>query len=555
MKKIIAMLMALVMVLALCACGQQAAPAASAPAAAPAAEAPAAEAPAAEAPAAEAPAAEANSKYGGTLIVSQIGQQYEDNYYPPQAANADILQNIRPCLEPLFEVASDGTIIPFLVESYEVQESGKVYIFNIRQGVTFHDGTAFNAEAVKWNIEQTQAAGIHTVYASVESMEVVDEYTLKINLSNADLFFLTTLSCSQASYMVSPSAVQANGEEWAITHPVGTGPFVMESWEYGVETVFTRNENYWGVDEEGNQLPYLDGINFKFVPEEVSVTTSFENGEIDMLRHLSTVALAELEPDFNTTVYAYPSGAFYLWFPTNIDGSAFQDLKVRQAVSYALDMPTIISSLYGSEFFAVNQLSYPGSILWDDTIEGYEYNPEKAKELLAEAGYPNGLKTSIIIENNEQNSALCETMKSYLADVGIDMEIDLADSARYAQTVIFSSWGDQLAIVPFNYSPDEICSMLRMLDPETSLFAHTVRYPDNYKALIKQIATAASLEEAQDLYLQIDKVLIDETCLCVPVYCSNYAIACQDYVHGTGSGSDGETQIRFWSPELVWLDK
>ena len=156
-----------------------------------------------------------------------------------------------------------------------------------------------------------------------------------------------------------------------------------------------------------------------------------------------------------------------------------------------------IGALYGSEFTDINQLSYHGSSLWDDSIQGYEYNPEKAKELLKEAGYENGLKTSIIIENNEQNSVLCETLKSYLADVGIDMDIDLADSARYAQTVIFSSWGDQLAIVPFNYSPDEICSMLRMLHPDTSLFAHTVRYPDEYRDMVIKMQTSASLDEAK----------------------------------------------------------
>ena len=564
LKRTAALLLVLALALSLAACGgsktetpKTDAPATDAPKTdAPKTDAPKTDAPKTDAPKTDTPAQPAKSeKYGGTLIVSQIGQQYEDNYYPPKAANADILQNIRPCLEPLFEMASDGTLIPFLVESYETQENGSVYVFHIRQGVKFHDGTDLNAEAVKWNLEHTKEAGIHSVCNNVESIEVTDPYTIKLTMGNPDLFFINSLASSQVGMMVSPTAVEKNGEDWAVTHPVGTGPFKMDSWEYGVETVFSRFDDYWGVDADGNKLPYLDGVTFRFVPEEVSVTTSFENKEIDMLRHLSTVAVAELEKDFNVTVYDYPASAFYLWFPTNVDGSPFQDLRVRQAVSYALDMPAIIGALYGSEFTDINQLSYHGSSLWDDSIQGYEYNPEKAKELLKEAGYENGLKTSIIIENNEQNSVLCETLKSYLADVGIDMDIDLADSARYAQTVIFSSWGDQLAIVPFNYSPDEICSMLRMLHPDTSLFAHTVRYPDEYRDMVIKMQTSASLDEAKAIYKQIDKFVIDETCLCVPIYCNSYAIATQDYVHGTGTGLDGETQIRYWSPETVWMDK
>lgn len=547
LKNTLALLLALVMVISMTACGTKKAETPTEAPTTAATEGKKDETPATT----EAPA----SKYGGTLIVSQIGQQYEDNYYPPTGANSAILQNVRPCLEPLFEMASDGTLIPFLVEKYDVEDSGKTYIFHIRQGVKFHDGTDLNAEAVKWNFEQTKAEGIHSVCNGIESMEVVDTYTLKLNMATADLFFLSSLASSQVGMMVSPTAVEKNGKDWAVTHPVGTGPFVFESWDYGVETVYVRNDNYWGVDEEGNQLPYLDGITFKFVPEEVTVTTSFENGEIDMLRGLSSTVLSELEENYKVTVYDYPNLAFYMWFPTAVKDTIFQDVRIRQAVSYALDMPTIISSLYGSEYSDINQFSYHGSSLWDDSIEGYEYNPEKAKELLADAGYPNGFSTKVIIENNEQNSVLCETMKSYLADVGIELEIDLADSARYAQTVIFSSWGDQLAIVPFTYSPDEICSMLRMLHPDTSLLAHTIGYPAEYRDMIISMETSSSLDEAKGIYKKINKYLIDETCMAVPVFVSSYSVATQDYVHGTGTGLDGETQIRYWSPETVWMDK
>lgn len=488
-------------------------------------------------------------QYGGTLRLAFGVAQSDSDLYPPTTANQNVLRSARPCLEPLFEITSDGTVLPFLVEEYTASEDSSVYTFRLRQNVTFSDGTPFDAEAVKWNFEQTKAAGINDFCDSIQEMTVMDDHTLEIRLEEPDIFFIEMLAANKAGLMVSPTAVEENGAEWAKTHPVGTGPFVLESWDYGVQMVWKKNENYW---QEG--LPYLDGITYSFVNNNAVLRASYENGEYDMLCEISSALLASLNASGQrTTIYSYPNDAFNLWFPTAIEDSPFQDERVRKAVCYAVDMPAIIQALCGSEFISTNQLAYPGSGCWSDEVTGYAQDVEKARQLLAEAGYAEGFSTSIIAQNSEQNKLLCEAIQSSLKEIGIDLEVDLADEARYAENVILNSWGDGMALISYNFTPEEITSLVRMLNPDSCIFLHTVAFPQEYRTLFESLESAATMEEAQEIYKQIDALLIDDQALLLPVFIRQYATAQKENVHNTGAGLDGETQKRYWTPEQIWL--
>ena len=490
-------------------------------------------------------------QYGGTLRLALGVAQSDSDLYPPTTATQNVLRSARPSLEPLFEIASDGTVLPFLVADYTVSEDGTVYTFHLQQNVQFSDGTPFDAEAVKWNFEQTQAAGINDFCDRIQEMTVVDEHTLEIRLAEPDILFIEMLAANKAGLMVSPTAVEENGAEWAKTHPVGTGPFVLESWDYGVEMVWKKNENYW---QEG--LPYLDGITFSFVNNNAVLRASYENDEYDMLCEISSALLASLNASGQrTTIYNYPNDAFNLWFPTAIEGSPFQDVRVRQAVCYAVDLPSIIQALSGSEFVSTNQLAYPGSDCWSDAITGYPQDVEKARQLLAEAGYADGFSTSIIAQNSEQNKLLCEAIQSSLKEIGIDLEVDLADEARYAENVILNSWGDGLALISYNFTPEEISSLVRMLNPDSCIFLHTVAFPEEYRTLFESLVSSTTMEQARETYKQIDALLIDDQALLAPVFIRQYATAQKETVHNTGAGLDGEVQKRYWTPEQIWLSQ
>ena len=495
-------------------------------------------------------AADQEPQYGGTLIYSTSGQQYETDMYPPTAINTTIFVTARPALEPLFKLKSDGTVEPFLVKEYSVSEDGMAYTFSLQPHVMFSDGTPFNAEAVKWNIEQTQAEGLNTAYDKVASVEVVDDTTCILHMTEPDLFFINFLASVHASMMVSPTAVETNGKEWAQTHPVGTGPFVLEKWDHNVEMVYTRNENYW---QEG--LPYLDGITIHYIPDDVVLSAAFRNGEVDMLYGTSSQLIRELSDSYQITVMDFPNIAVNAWFSSKNEDSPLSDPLVRKAVCYAIDMPAIITSLYSAEYKPTNQLSYEGSLCWNDDIEGYEYNPEKAKELLKEAGYENGFETTYFVESNETYAVMAEAIQAYLAAVGIDMKIDLIDPARYFENVMLNSWGDGIAQISYTYTPDELCSIRRMLDPATSIFAHSIDYPQDYSTMLKEMVSSDTIDTAIERFKAIDDYLIDDLCLLMPLFVNNVAVTQQDYVHNIGTGVDGEDQIRSWAPEQAWLSK
>lgn len=488
---------------------------------------------------------------GGILRVVFGASQSESDLYPPTTANQILLWNARPCLEPLFEMDSAGNVLPYLIEDYLVSNDLKEYTLHVRKGITFSDGSPFDAEAIKWNFEQTQKEGINDFCNRMQEIDVVDPYTLRIRLDKADVLFIKMLATNKAALMVSPTAVKANGIEWAKTNPVGTGPFILQSWDYGVEMVFVKNENYW---QEG--LPYLDGITYHFINNNAVLRASYDNDEYDMVLNPSSSLLSALMKEGERcVVYDYPYNAFNLWFPSAVEGSPFSSELVRKAVCHAIDMPSIIDALFGDEFISVNQLSHPKNDNWNSDIQGYSYDVKKAKELLSEAGYPNGFNTSIIAQSSEQNKLLCEAIQSYLKEVGIMVSIDMADEARYVENVILNTWGDQMALIVYTFTPDEISSMVRMLNPETCLFLHTVNFSDAYHKAFDNILSSVTIEQAASCFREADKILIDDEALVLPVYICQYAVAQKGHVHGAGTGLDSEIQTRYWRPESIWIEK
>lgn len=492
---------------------------------------------------------ELQPREGGTLRVAFGTAQSENDMFPPTTPNQNLLWSARPCLEPLFEIEESGEVVPFLIEKYQVNEDSTEYIFFIRKNISFSDGTPFDAEAVKWNLEQTRKEGINDFCNQVKGMEVIDAHTLKITLEASNIFFIEVLATNRASLMVSPTAVEKNGVEWAKTNPVGTGPFLLKKWNYNVEMVFEKNDSYW---QDGK--PYLDGITYHFINNNAVLRASYGNNEYDMILNPSSTLLASLNADGQRTViYNYPYNAFNLWFSSALDGSPFQNGLVRKAVCHAIDMPTIVKGLYGGEYVAVNQLSNPGTDNWNPEIVGYSYDVEKAKSLLKEAGYSNGFSSSIIAQSTEQNKLLCEAIQSYLKKIGIQLEINMVDEAYFLENVMLNSWGDGMALIPYSFTPDEVSSLVRMLNPDTCLFLHTVDFSERYSAEFDNIISSGTIEEARKHFKEADAILIDGEAKVYPVYICLYAIAQKESVHGVGSGTEGEVRKRYWTPETIWI--
>lgn len=430
----------LILVVLLFAACTSAAPPTAAPAPAGATEESGAVAPA---PAtAESQAAPASGpREGGTVIV---GLQAEPTTLDaPQLSDYNTARAAMGMYDSLTRFKDESTEIePGLAESWEISDDGLVYTLHLRQGVKFHDGADFNAEAVKFNIER-QIVPDHPAAESgefpyaeftwgmLDKVEVVDDTTVKLTLKERFAPFLNHLAMHPAA-MVSPEAINQHGKDIS-NHPVGTGPFKFVSWTPGVEVVLEKNPDYW------RGAPHVDRVIYRPIIEDQSRLTELESGGVNFIVNIPPDDLARLKEDARFTTVEQP-GMHAWWVAFNQSRPPFNDSKVRQAVNYAVNKKAIVDNLLkGTGTLAINPLP---PVVWSytDQIQTYDYNPEKAKQLLTEAGYPDGFTCNFWVPESgsgmQQPVAMGTAIQADLKAVGIDCQIEQFEWGTYLDKVI-----------------------------------------------------------------------------------------------------------------------
>lgn len=335
--------------------------------------------------------------------------------------------------ESLYWYALDMSLEPILATGYEVSEDGLQYTFYIREGVTFHDGTPLNAEAVKYNFDritdQEKNLRRRRNFLQVIGTEVVDEYTLLIKL---DAPFAPMLDRVASLSIISPTALEKYGDKGIITNPVGTGPYVFEEWIPGDKMVARTNKNYW------KRGPQIDTITFRPVTENGARIAMLQTGEADFIYPMPTEQVKAVEGDKNIEIIEGPSTIARFTF-LNMSKDIFSDVRVRQAMNYAIDKEAYAKVVKSG--YAVPLTSHvPSTIKYHVPQPEYEYNLEKAKQLMAEAGYSDGFKTHIWAPNDTENMRGMQFISQQLAEIGIEVEVvpmeegTLSDSIYSAQT-------------------------------------------------------------------------------------------------------------------------
>ena len=361
---------------------------------------------------------------GGTLKGIR-GMFPVDLGHAPEFGPADSIFAL-PYVERLVDWDEKGNIIPQLAESWQGDPKDKTLTFRLRKGVKFHDGTPFNAEAVKWNLELTRATGRLTNGEFVKSIDVVDEYTVKLVLTEYTSMSLQDYGWSP---MFSPTAFKNNGgKEWARSHPVGTGPFKLVSFKRDTSIRYERNENYW---RKG--YPLLDAIEIRLFRDPATALMIMQGKEADSwLEALMMKDALSLEK--KGLKVNWGPGMFWALLPNSSNTkSPLNNKKVREAIEYAIDRPTLAKTLGLGKFEALSQIVPAASPAF---VRGYDprpYDPQKARKLLAEAGYPNGFETKILALEFSRDEVIA--VQSYLAAVGIKAEVDLADLGRYFASI------------------------------------------------------------------------------------------------------------------------
>jgi len=325
--------------------------------------------------------------------------------------------------------AADGTIEPALAESWEVSDDGLEYTFKLRQGVKFHDGSELTADSVvfSWNTYKQPEVTYGNYWAQVASVVKVDDYTVTLKTDKPDALLLRILA---TNWSIIPVDWGGKTKEEFAEHPIGTGPFMFEEWVKGDHLTVVANPSYW---REG--YPKLAEVVFKFMPEAATRVAAIQAREIDISPRLSSELAQGLLGESGVQILKYlGTRIFYMSYnnvTTGID-TPIADAKVRQAIAHAVDVPTIIDSLFDG--YGVHSVGLVGQgDLGFDNAEPPAYDPVLAKQMLTDAGYANGFSVGMACPDGGYTNIneVCIAIQGYLAEVGIKADLDLMEANAY----------------------------------------------------------------------------------------------------------------------------
>ena len=348
----------------------------------------------------------------------------------PQAAERNASNTSQQMWDSLLWVNEEGELEPALAESYEISEDGTEYTFYLRDDVVFHNGEPFNADSVVLTWERAANADYEYSYyfTNADSVEKIDDYTVKVTTPEPDSTFLRLMADYWA--MIPPRYYEEVGEEGFVEQPIGTGPFMFVEWVKGDHITMEANPNYW---REG--LPKVQNLIFRPIPESATRVAAIQTGEVDVVGRLSSEEAQSLLGVPDVKVIRYPSTRIYYIAFNNLTTGLDQpteDPLVRQAMNYAVDVDAIVDALFDG--FGQRATGYVADgEMGFGAVEPFPYDPEKAKELLAEAGYPDGFEMDFACPAGAYIffEQVCEAVQGYLLDVGIETNLEIMESGQY----------------------------------------------------------------------------------------------------------------------------
>ena len=328
--------------------------------------------------------------------------------------------------DKLFDVTPDLKIVPQLATGYEWAADGRSVTIKLRPGVKFHDGEPLNAEAVRFNIERhltTPGSFRKTEISDVKSVDVVNDLTVRVNLSQPLVPLLATLT-DRAGMMVSPKAAKALGDKFG-TRPVCTGPYRFVERVAQGRMVFERFADYW---DKGAIA--IDRVEFMPITDSTARLASLRSGDLHMIERVSPTDLAEIRGDAKLRVSGVAELG-YQTIPLNVNngprGKTFADVRVRQALDLAIDRETLVKAVFNNEYIAGNQWVSPQSPYYTAKFPVRKRDVARAKQLLREAGQPN-LAFTLIVPPERDRQEAAQIIQSMLAEAGVTVTLQTQEN-------------------------------------------------------------------------------------------------------------------------------
>jgi peptide/nickel transport system substrate-binding protein len=446
----------------------------------------------------------AEPKRGGTL---RVGFYIEAATMDPHLSGSKIDRQVyHNIYEPLVTLDVKLGIKPGLAESW-LQPDSKTVVFKLRRGVKFHDGTDFNAEAARFNFNRmkTEPKSVRKgEVASIDSVDVVDSHTIKLNLKRPDAALLATLT-DRAGMMVSPKVAQEKGSELERNaRGAGTGPFEFVEWVKDSHLLIKRNDSYW--NKQGG--PYLDRIRYRPIPDDTVKLQSLQTGEIDVMDYVQPRDVAAVRADRSVVVVDVPSLADFA-YQLNQTRPPFATKALRQAVAYSIDLEQIVKGVWLNVGVPANGPIPPTSWAYDRSIAPIKRDLAKAKAKLTEGGQPGGFTFTMTTNNIPINVQEAEVIQAQLREAGITMKIKLVDSA----TLISEGNNKNFEMISYQWSgrpdPDGNTYQFFKTTPGTSLNWSGISNPQ-IDSILDRSREVSSQAERRKLFSELTKILQDE---------------------------------------------
>jgi len=380
-------------------------------------------------------------KHSGTLRVAfasdiHAGRFQLNRLGPPGYESFWVSNNTHNALVTL---DPEFNIVPDLAKSWEIIDQGKEYLFHLQENVTFHDGTACDAEAVKWNfddmLKQGPASWVYAFFTAMERTEVIDKYTFKVIMKEPAALLPMLAGYFHGVPIGSPTAVQKYGENWG-RHPVGTGPFTYDPADYRPDelVVLKKNPNYFRKDAFGKPLPYMDRVEIRIVKDPIAAMTALRTGQVDILQRLNPQHVPVLERAKGVIVETAPSRMPLVCF-MNQRRTPFGDVQARRAIGgYGINRKEIAQTVFQGRAKPLVGMIAEGVQDYLDLTEMYPYDPEKAKAMLKEVGYDEQHPIEFEVLTNNDAPIFADTatlLKSQMEKIGIKINIVVLDKPAW----------------------------------------------------------------------------------------------------------------------------
>jgi peptide/nickel transport system substrate-binding protein len=429
--------------------------------------------------------------------------------------------------ETLVEYDQNMNIIPCLAESWTTSPDRLTWTFKLKKGIKFHDGTPFNAEAVKYTfdriVDPATASPRKSTLVMVKEVKVVDEYTVAITTNKPFAPLLAQLTAYNIS-IISPTAAKKWEKKYA-QNPAGTGPFKLENWTPGERIVFARNENYWG------EKPYVDKVVFRVIPEDSTRVMLLLSGEADVIASVPPVLTEKLKQSKDVKILR-KTGFRTIYVGLNNKIKPFTDVRVRRAVAHAINPEAIVNGILngmaniGGSF---ESPVIPGAI---QGLKPYPYDPARAKKMLAEAGYPNGFTTQFYTPTGRylMDRQVTEAVQGQLKEVGIQAEIKTPDWGTY--TALLDKGTEVPIFLLGKGSPTGDLDLTLNLTIKTGGMMNQFQFSNSkIDEMIKEQEGIIDTKKRYQVLYDIQKIVYDE--------CPAVILFYEDQIFGTRANIEG----------------